>query len=436
MHKALLKSITLSLSIAAFTCPAFSQQRLTPSELTTRADSLYQAKQFGAATTYYGMAAEQIDFNGKRAGAYYNMACCLSLQGKADSALNMLGKALKAGYGNKSNMLADEDLKALHGDARWAALIKRVPERKKVLNADPKKAAVVTSDIHHFWAAYDQAMKDTANFKSIMKKMYFDKASPGMNDYMVSKVSSIDAFVEHIRSAPAFYAGIRNNTFKTDAYKPAFSSAYLKMKSLYRSAKFPDVYFVVGAFTSAGTVSDIGLLLGINQIASDPGVPLNELSVKRRSRLSEISLLPNVLAHELVHYQQDGMKNDTTTLSYAIREGMGDFIGELISGKPANQVLFDWTKGKEKRIWEKFKADMYYDRYDNWIANSKISGPDNLPDQGYWIGYEICKAYYEQSKDKKQAIYDMLHIQDYKAFLEKSKWEEKVEELSLPALQL
>jgi hypothetical protein len=40
--------------------------------------------------------------------------------------------------------------------------------------------------------------------------------------------------------------------------------------------------------------------------------------------------------------------------------------------------------------------------------------------------YQICKANYEQAADKKQAIYDMFHIQDYKAFLQKSKWEEKV----------
>lgn len=434
MNRILLRSLCISFSLGAFSIAGFSQQSLPVEELSARADSLYLAKQFGPATTYYGITAEQSDFKLKKADAYYNMACCLSIRGKVDSALLILSKALDAGFGNKANMLADKDLKVLQGDARWTALIKRVPDRKKVLNADPRKAAFVTSDVHHFWEAYDQAMKDTANFKSIMKRLYLDKASPGMNDYMASKVSSIDAFIEHIRSAPVFYAAIRNNTFKTDAYKPAFSSSYAKMKSIYPESKFPDVYFVIGAFTSAGTVSDLGLLLGVNQIASDPSTPVDELSFKRRSRLNNISFLPNVLAHELVHYQQGGMKNDTTTLSYAIREGMGDFIGELISGKPANQVLFDWTKGKEKRIWEKFKADMYYDRYDNWIANSKISGPDNLPDQGYWIGYEICKAYYEQSKDKKQAIYDMLHIQDYKAFLEKSKWQEKVEELSLPAM--
>jgi len=39
----------------------------------------------------------------------------------------------------------------------------------------------------------------------------------------------------------------------------------------------------------------------------------------------------------------------------------------------------------------------------------------------YWAGYLISKSYYENATDKKQAIYDLLHIQDYEAFFEKSR---------------
>lgn len=414
------------MALSAMLSPAFAQKVLPLERVNQLSDSLYRAKQYAAATPYYGMVAEQADFKTKKASAYYNMACCLSLEGKTDSAMHILNKAIEFGYNNKQNMLADTDLRPLHNLPEWKSLLARVKEGKKVLNDDPWKAGFVTTDIHHFWEAYDQAMKDTANFKQIMKQLYFDRASLGMEDYMGAKVSSIDFFIEHIRSAPKFYAAIRNNTYKTDQYKPLFLTSYLKMKSLYEKSKFPDVYFMIGAFTSGGTVTDLGLLLGVNQVAGDPSVPLDELSFQKRTRANNVELLPNLLAHELVHYQQDGMKNDTTTLSFVIREGMGDFIGELISGGTANKVLFDWAKGKEKQIWNKFKPDMYFDRYSNWIANSKGSTPDNLPDQGYWMGYQICKAYYEQSKDKKQAIYDMLHIQDYKAFLAKSRWEEKV----------
>jgi hypothetical protein len=426
MKKALLRALFLGLCLAFYLNSAFCQNKLSLSRIQTLSDSLYAAKQYAAAGNYYALRAEKTDFPTQKAGAYYNMACCLSLQGKADSALLILNKAVKAGYNNKTNLLKDADLTALHSLPQWDALLKSVREPKAVLNSDPLKARFITTDVHHFWEAYDKALQDTANFKQVMKKLYFDRATEGMNDYMAAKVSSIDYFVEHLRKAPAFYAAIRNNTLMTDQYKPAFLASFVKMKSLYAAASFPDIYFIIGAFTSGGTVTNRGLLLGVNQASNDSKVPLNELSSRQRTRVNDIKVLPNLLGHELIHLQQNDMKVDTTTLSYAIREGMADFIGELISGNTANPVLFSWAKGKDKQIWSKFTKDMYYDGYSNWIANSQQATADNPPDQGYWIGYQICKSYFEQSTNKKQAIHEILHIQDYKAFLAKSKWEDKV----------
>ncbi len=432
MNRPGLLSFAILLCLSSFFNAAFSQQPLSLTRLEKLADSLYTAKSYPAAVNYYAMLAEKIDFPNKKTTAYYNLACCLSLEGKNDSALTVLAQAVKAGYSNKSHLLIDSDLKPLHGLPDWQILVSSIHESKKVLNSDPARAQFVTSDVYHFWDAYDKAIRDTVHFKQIMKAGYFDKASQGMNDYMGLKVGSIDEFIRHIRSAPAFYRAIRKNTLKVEEYKPAFLASYIKFRSLYKEAMFPDVYFVIGAFTSGGTVSNAGLLLGINQSCLDSHTPLGELSFRQRTRTNDFKALQNIVAHELIHYQQDGMKTDTTTLSYAVREGMADFMGELISGKAPGVALYAWAKGKEQQIWEKFKKDMYYNRYNNWIANYQQATPDNLPDQGYWIGYQICRSYYENADDKKHAIYDMLHIQDYKAFLEKSKWESKLASLPHP----
>jgi len=419
-------SFIITAALGIWASAAFSQPKLSVLRMGALADSLYKAKQYTPATTYYSAVAQQSDFPAKKVNAYYNMACCLSLQSKTDSALFILNKAIAAGYSNKSHLLADTDFDVLHNLPGWMAAVNRVKESKKAVNTDPAKAGFITTDIHHFWEAYDKAIKDTAHFKQIMRKLYFDRASRGMNDYMDLKVGSIDEFVSHIKSAPIFYGAIRKNTFKIDTFKPAFEKSYKNFKVIYDDARFPDVYFIIGAFTSGGTVSNAGLLLGVNQSAADSKTPVGELTARMQTRLNQVDGLPDVVAHELIHYQQDGLKQDTTTLSYVIREGMADFMGELISGRNASAKLATWASGKEKRIWDKFTTDMYQNRYDNWIANSKQSGPDNPPDQGYWIGYQICKAYYNQAKDKKQAIYDMLHIRDYREFLRISGWESKV----------
>jgi hypothetical protein len=41
---------------------------------------------------------------------------------------------------------------------------------------------------------------------------------------------------------------------------------------------------------------------------------------------------------------------------------------------------------------------------------------------GYWVGYRIVKAYYQQASDKRRAIREILEMSDPKAFLAKSGW--------------
>jgi len=397
-------------------------------QLHKRADSLYKAKAYQKAARLNLESVALADFDLQKRNGLYRAACCYSLAGSRDSAFTILNKCIHAGYSDREHLLQDKDLDVLHEDKEWEQLIGSVKEGKKVLNAEPRKASLVTNDIHRFWQAYDLAQKDTANRVAIYKKYYFDKASLGMQDYMGLKVSSIKAFVHHYDQHAEFYAAIRANTLQADSLKPGIYTCFEKLKEIYPQALFPDVYFVMGAFTSAGTVSDAGLLIGVNQVCKKDGVPLGELSLWEKNNFNPLQNLPGIISHELIHFQQDELlkSDDTTTLMPVLIEGMADFLGEMISGKNINQRLHTWAKGKEKRIWQAFLKDMNYNRYNNWIANANQETPDNPADQGYWIGYQICRVYYMHATDKRQAIYDMLHFTNAREFLKKSKWEEIV----------
>ena len=397
-------------------------------DFSKKADSLYYAKQYNEAAWYYIQTAAKAEFNSTKASASYNAACCFALSNKTDSAFIMLTKAIKYGYSNKQNLLNDSDLKPLHGSKKWAKVILSISD-KQGLNSDPVNTKFVTADIYRFWKAYDLANKDTAKAYKIYKQHYFDKGTKGMQDYMAIKVRSINKFIKHIATHPKLYTSIRENTIKVESYKSKFLSSFQNFKAIYPNAQFPDVYFVIGSFTSAGTVSGAGLLIGVNQICKDEHTNLEELDFGEKLLINKLEMLPHIIAHELIHFQQAEIVRDTITLGYAINEGMADFLGELISGKTANPHLQEWIKGKEKKVWERFKGDMYYNRYDNWIGNYDNASDDNFPDLAYWIGYEICKSYYENTTDKKQAIYDMLHIKSFKQFLAESKWEEKLNKL-------
>lgn len=404
------------------------QEELSVSNLKKNASNNYNSKNYKSATDKYLKLIELSDFKLQKLNAAYSAARSLALQKKVDSAFILLNKTLEYNFIYKDILIQDSDLNNLHNNPKWEAFKAKIPE-PKTLNNNPDLAKIVTKDIHHFWEAYDLAQKDSVKTRNIYKKYYFDKASNGMEDYMGAKVSSIDYFIKHIQSHPKLYKTIRENTLKVDEYRKEIQKSFKNLKEIYPEAKFPDVYFVIGAFTSAGTVSDSGLLIGTNQMSDGENVNIEELDFGDKLLLNKSKYISNVVSHELIHFQQDEIKKDSITLGYVIEEGMADFIGQLISGDTANKKIFDWAKGKEKQIWTDFKKDMYFDRYNNWIANYDTASKDSYPDLGYWIGYEICKSYYQNTKDKKQAIYDMLHIQDYRKFLTDSKWELKLKNM-------
>ena len=53
-----------------------------------------------------------------------------------------------------------------------------------------------------------------------------------------------------------------------------------------------------------------------------------------------------------------------------------------------------------KKLWKLFEVEMLGQETKNWLYNGD-EAPNGNADLGYFIGYEICKSYYENSKNKK-----------------------------------
>jgi hypothetical protein len=400
-------------------------QNVKGQKLSSVADSLYTSKNFSGAAVLYNRAGSLSEFRATRATNYYNAACCYALLGNKDSAYFFLEKAKEMGMTNKKQVMNDADLVSLHNDKKYKRFIKGM-KQKKVWTSDPQKAQIITTDIDHFWDAYDRAQKDTARRLEIYREFYIDKGTIGLQDYFALKVGNMKSFIRGHDHHAKFYAGIRANTMQIEKQKPMMMKSFVQFKEIYPAAKFPPVYFVIGNFTSGGTVSQNGLLIGTEQKAKSPDVPLDELSLWEKNIISDINTLPYVIAHELIHFNQQ-MASDTTLLATSLREGMADFIGSLISGKSSNERLHTWAKGKEKMIFSDFKKEMWLNRGGNWVGNAMQETPEHPADLGYWVGYMICKGYYDHAANKKQAVADMLNIQDYKKFYEASHVEEMLD---------
>jgi hypothetical protein len=73
----------------------------------------------------------------------------------------------------------------------------------------------------------------------------------------------------------------------------------------------------------------------------------------------------------------------------------------------------------DAEIWHDFEVDMYKPDISKWVYNATTT-KDRPADLGYYVGYLITQAYYRKAKDKRQAVYDILNIQDARAFYEAS----------------
>jgi hypothetical protein len=386
-------------------------------------NKLYRQKQFAQAAGIWEQAASLTE-NKLAKNTHYSYAASAyaSALDSANSFKCLQLAIARYGFNDLPALTNDDSYEFMKKSARWKKLTGSI---KPTYSANPLKIKVIDKDVQNFWMAYDLVQKSPSKAAAIYKEHYIDKGSMALQFYYLNKISTVENFAYMHNIRQKYYASIRANTLKAAKLKPAYLKSFVNLKKIYPQALFPPIYFVVGKLNSAGTVSSEGLILGIDQACMSATADTTELSDWEKHNISTFDNLQYTVAHELIHFQQDGMASDTTLLKAAIKEGMADFIGELISGKSANERLLTFAKGKEKAIWADFKKEMLLNRGYNWIGNAEQETADRPADLGYWVGYQICKAYYEQAKDKKKAIYEMLHIQDYQKFLNQSGLYEK-----------
>ena len=139
--------------------------------------------------------------------------------------------------------------------------------------------------------------------------------------------------------------------------------------------------------------------------------------------------LPYIIAHELIHFQQD-LPEQPTLLEAVIVEGSADFLAELIAGDHINRHIHEWALPREKAIWQHLEARAGSSDYSDFLYGGAGEGrPEGWPaDVGYFVGYRIAQAYYERADDKKQAIADILTCTDFAALLASSGYAERFRE--------
>ena len=305
---------------------------------------------------------------------------------------------------------------------------------KKELEPENKKT-VQTADIDHFWEAWDKLKTCKTYNDSVQsfEKLYIDRATDGFNDFIKVRQFTAEEYVKIAQECPKFYNSIRKNTYEVKKAEPLIEEVFQKFKRIYPNFKPFKVCFAIGRLNTGGTVSDNFVLIGTEIATATSKIDLSEIKNEAFRKILEVDedivqKIKNMIAHECVHTQQ-AVPYDSTTIKCPLlyncmQEGFCDFIGELVSGSQINKVNQDYGNAHEKELWQTFKAEMCSENSQRWLYNF-AEVKDKPADLGYYMGYKIAQAYYQKAKDKKQAIIDIIEMNNPLQFLEKSGYDLK-----------
>ena len=235
-------------------------------------------------------------------------------------------------------------------------------------------------------------------------------SSSGVKGFIKNRIENGNNLSKTIKANLNYYEAIRESSLSIDKKRERFYECFDNLKKIYPEAVFPDVYFVIGAKNSGGTAFNEGLIIGAEMFGKDK----NDFKP-----VIDIDYVDEVVAHELIHFQQKYAQNNTL-LAQCIREGSADFICELIAGSHSNTKIHEYGNTHARELWNEFVIQMNGTNWGNWLYSSKDkSRPKDL---GYWIGYKIARAYYTNAVDKIKAIQEILNIKDFNSFLADSKY--------------
>ncbi|MEO8620016.1 MAG: DUF2268 domain-containing putative Zn-dependent protease [bacterium] len=293
---------------------------------------------------------------------------------------------------------------------------------------DPASAQIITSDIAHFWAAYDAGGKTGS--ASAFQGQYLNGASAGLKDFIVLRGVTGQSLAQMVAAYPRYFASIRasNLALATDGVTVARIRANFGIiKTLYPASVFPPVTLLVGRFSTGGTTSSNGMLVGSEFYSITANTPLDELQQFQHDNVHLIDSLPIIVAHEHAHILQARARgvfthSNKTLLEQTLMEGGADFIGERSSGGNINGRLAVFGVSNEAALWADFRTAMRGTDVSRWLYNQGTAGAtaDRPGDLGYFIGYRIVAAYYARQSDKVAALRDIIEIKDADDFLARS----------------
>jgi hypothetical protein len=287
-----------------------------------------------------------------------------------------------------------------------------------------KPYQIITSDIDKFWAAYDSLRFAHSKEDSlkIIQSDYIEKGSEGLVEFLKVRPYTAKDYINSIATLPKFWRSLRSRTEQVKNQRKAIEKIYDTYTKYLPDFEPPNVCFAIGALRSGGTTTRNWIFIGTEMAAADSLIDTTELTGWLGQILGKGNGMANIIstiAHETVHTQQAEPKEETL-LGLTITEGAADFIPEILLGVTNSNLIHTYGRQHECELWQQFQRDMKNNAsYTNWLyGGSVVKGKP--ADLGYFLGAQICSAYYNRTKNKKKALTDILKNTDYALLLKDS----------------
>jgi hypothetical protein len=277
-----------------------------------------------------------------------------------------------------------------------------------------------TEDLPRFYQALDSVLttQDTAKQLDFINKLYVEKASKGLKEYMELRGGNA---VEWHKLMLKDQQGLKEKRpwiMSVINQKSIIEKKLERFKTLYPDFREGDIYFCVGINNSGGTIRDKTVYIGAEVLASDKenwalSTVLHEFT--HTQQWTQRNILRFISSDSLV---KDYMSSHSLLLGRCLEEGMADFVSELVNEEnlaitiPSGHTAFGLKN--EPTIWAMFKKEMLlpFDHNGGWLYGKREVNGEKVNDLGYFIGHQICKKYYESAKDKKKALKEMITKHD------------------------
>jgi hypothetical protein len=295
---------------------------------------------------------------------------------------------------------------------------------KKSICSSLKVALVLVGLTTHFSYANNYSVEVANRFSTIYSESEVVSAQQLKERYLNSGSTGLDIFKNRIKSEEYLANAIALNP---QHYEKAIAiclpvvneirseaEAILSRLNIYLNmTEEMSISFLFGANNTGGTASSKGVAIALEVICQQINTPKEAKKI-----------LLNYIAHEIVHvfqYRVSKRKDfNFTLLDLSLIEGVADLIAEEVL---IDQYVLDTTRNEygeihEAQLWKKFQLTMFGMNYAPWMYSTP---KDNRPiDLGYWMGKKIALAYMQQHENKKEALSQLLALEDSKKILKQS----------------